>query len=182
MIGDWHIMKTKILSNFIFLLIFIGILLPVGVQAARQGQGASDSSYRELIKKNFESRKQLKELEKRYIRLEEERKLLIYHIKELQEKLEGLKKRKVRFERQNNDLTIQNNDLEKELKEMQGLLGTAKMGLMTKKEEFNRVQGTNQQLAKELKETRAGLGKQDRLSATLEETKKEKVSLEKKRN
>jgi len=69
--------KISIITAFVFC---SGILCPMSIW----GQETSAINYQELIQKNFALREDFKVLEERYIGLENERKVLILRVKELQ--------------------------------------------------------------------------------------------------
>jgi len=69
--------KIPIIAAFIFL---SGVMCPTDIR----GQDASAKSYQDLIRKNFSLREDLKSLENRYAELENERKVLILRVQELQ--------------------------------------------------------------------------------------------------
>ena len=136
--------------------------------------GRSSVSYKDLIRKNFDLRKRLKDLEEKYIGLENERKFLILHVKELQETkksrvqtIEDLKKMiaSLRVEATKNPQTSE---------EIAVLNEKIEVALKERNESNNRIE----QLEDELQKVRTNNTQGDE-GETTEKIKQEKIQLEK---
>ena len=75
---------TKKTLSIITVLIFLCGTSGAEVQLAKRTPAQDSANYQGLIRKNLSLRKELRELEEKYMSLEEERKVLILHIKDLQ--------------------------------------------------------------------------------------------------
>ena len=78
-------MTKKILSIITIPIFLIGTMTTAaGAQLARRTPARDSANYQGLIRKNLALRKDLRALEEKYMSLEDERKVLILHIKDLQ--------------------------------------------------------------------------------------------------
>ncbi|MCK5713772.1 MAG: hypothetical protein KAI25_13700, partial [Hyphomicrobiaceae bacterium] len=75
---------TKKTLSIITVLIFLCGTSGAEAQLAKRTPSQDSANYQGLIRKNLALRKELRELEEKYMSLEEERKVLILHIKDLQ--------------------------------------------------------------------------------------------------
>ena len=75
---------TKKTLFIITVLIFLGGTSGAEAQLVKRTPARDSANYQGLIRKNLTLRKELRELEEKYMSLEEERKILILHIKDLQ--------------------------------------------------------------------------------------------------
>ncbi|MCK5178072.1 MAG: hypothetical protein KAR32_00955, partial [Candidatus Omnitrophica bacterium] len=75
---------TKKTLFIITVLIFLGGTSGAEAQLVKRTPAQDSANYQGLIRKNLSLRKELRELEEKYMSLEEERKILILHIKDLQ--------------------------------------------------------------------------------------------------
>jgi len=78
----FELMNRSFVPTILFFIIS-GYLLPLPISPAL-AQDNGDASYQGLIRKNLDLRRALTAMEKQYADLENERKILIFHVKELQ--------------------------------------------------------------------------------------------------
>ena len=132
--------------------LLIAVMLPASASAQEIAKGSEN--YQALIRKNFGLRGELQALEEKYRNLENERKVLIIHVKELQ------------------DAKSQTEDKIQELKNM---VASLRIEMLKDPKLTGRIEGLNRRIEDAAQE-------RDQLRAKVEELEAEKKSFEQKRD